>query len=104
MSDMKSPFDDAICPPASPGGNHAGLSGGYDIAGTGPSGQNLVSSPFTEGICPPIGGKETPSSELGTTPTLTDVKDAPAGQPSGMSSVELIEKHVDSNATFDTKK
>jgi hypothetical protein len=101
---MKTTFDDAVCPTPTPGGNHQGLSGGYPIADVGPGGQGLVGTPYTEGICPPISGKETSSSELGTTPTLTDVKDAPAGQPSGMSSVELIEKHVNNNATFNTPK
>lgn len=101
---MKTNFDDAVCPTPSPGGDHQGLSGGSPIADVGPGGQGLINSPYTEGICPTPGGKETASSELGTTPTLTDVKDAPAGQPSGMSSTELIERHVDGNATFNTPK
>lgn len=102
---MKTTFDDAVCPTPSPGGNHAGLSGGYPIADVGPGGQGLVSSPYDNGIAPVQGGKETRSNELGTTPTLTDVKDAPAGQPSGTSSVELIEQHANAGgSTFKTGK
>lgn len=99
---MKSTFTEGICPDPSAGGNHAGLSGGYPIT-EGHGEKGLVNSTYQEGICPTPGGKETSSSELGLTPTLVDVKDAPAGQPSGMSSVALIEKHID-NATFTTPK
>lgn len=101
---MKTTFDEAIMNPPSPGGDHQGLSGGYPIADVGPGGQGLTNSPFSEAICSAPGGKETSSSELGTTPTLFDVKDAPAGQPSGMSNLEMIENHVDQNATFKTPK
>lgn len=96
---MKTTFDDAVCPTPSPGGNHSGLSGGHDIAGTGPGGQGLINSPYTEGICPTPGGKETSSSELGTTPTLTDIKDGPAGAPSGQSGIGLLTDHQ-SDSTF----
>lgn len=101
---MKTTFDDAVCPTPGPSGNHAGSSGGADIAGVGPGGQGLVGNQFSDAICPPMGGKETSSSELGTTPYLTDVKDAPAGQPSGMSSTELIKDHAEGDATFTTPK
>lgn len=94
---MDSQFKDPACPTPSPGGNHAGLSGGADIAGSGPGGQGLVSSPYSEGICPTPGGKETPSSELGSTPFLTDVKDGQSG--GSASSIGLIESHQ-SNQTF----
>jgi hypothetical protein len=93
---MKTTFDDAACPTPSPGGNHTGLSGGYPLDDA--LGKGLVSSPYTDGICPTPGGKETPSSELGTTPTLTDVKDAPAGQPKA-SDIGMLTDHQ-SNQTF----
>lgn len=104
MSAMKTQFTEGLCDTPSPGGNHQGLSGGYPIADVGPGGKGLVSSPYSDGICSTPSGKETSSSELGTTPTLTDVKDAPAGQPSGMSNCDMIEKHVDGDATFKTPK
>lgn len=104
MSTMKTTFTEGLCTTPTPAGDHQGLSGGYPIEDVGPGGKGLVSSPYTDGICNVPYGKETSSRELGTTPTLTDVKDAPAGQPSGMSNVDLIEKHVDQNATFKTPK
>lgn len=104
MSVMKTQFTEGLCETPSPAGNHQGLSGGYPIEDVGPGGKGLVSSPYDNGICDMPYGKETRSSELGTTPALTDVKDAPAGQPTGMSSVDMIEKHVDGNATFKTPK
>jgi hypothetical protein len=95
---MDTTFSDAACPTPSPGGNHAGLSGGQPIMdGHGEAG--LVSSPYDNGICPTPGGKETPSSELGTTPTLVDVKDAPAGEFSG-SAIGMLQEHQ-SDQTFD---
>lgn len=98
---MKTTFTDAIMPTPSAAGNHTGLSGGHPIADVGPGGQGLVSSPYTDGICPTPGGKETPSSELGTTPTLTDVKD---GQSGGTASgIGLLESHQ-SDQTFKTGK
>ncbi len=96
---MKTTFDDAICPtPSGAGGNHQGLSGGYPIV-EGHGEKGLMNSPYDEPCCPTPGGKETSSSELGTTPTLTDVKDAPAGQPTGVSSPSIIDDHQ-SNQTF----
>lgn len=83
---MKTEFTDAVCPTPSPGGDHAGLSGGYPIT-EGHGEKGLVSSPYADGICPVPGGKETSSSELGTTPTLTNVKDAPSGEYSGASAI-----------------
>lgn len=100
---MKSQFTEGICETPSPGGNHTGLSGGYPIADAGPGGQGLVSSPYDNGICPTPGGKETSSSELGTTPTLTDVKD---GQSSGSASrIGMVDDHANAGgATFKTSK
>lgn len=90
---MKTTFDDAVCPEPSPGGNHAGLSGGYPIT-EGHGEKGLINSTYQEGICPTPGGKETSSSTFGTLPTLTDVKDAPAGQVSPMSSIEQVSTHA----------
>lgn len=104
MSAMKTEFTEGLCETPSAAGNHAGLSGGYPIENVGPGGRGLVSSPYQDGICSTPSGGETRSSELGTTPTLTDVKDAPVGQPSGMSNCDMIERHVDGNATFKTPK
>lgn len=87
MSVMKTQFDTGLCDTPSPGGNHEGLSGGFPIEDVGPGGKGLVSSPYTDGICGSVNGKETPSRELGTTPTLFNVKDAPAGQYSGASDI-----------------
>lgn len=97
---MKTEFTDGLCPTPSPGGNHAGLSGGEPIM-DGHGDKGLVSSPYSDGICPTPGGKETSSSELGTTPILTDVKDAPAGAPSGQSRIGMIDDHT-SDQTFKT--
>jgi hypothetical protein len=93
---MKTEFD-GLCPTPSAGGNHAGLSGGEDIANTGPGGPGLLNSPWTEGICPTPGGKETSSSELGTTPTRVDV----TGGSSGGSGIGLVDDHQ-SDQTFKT--
>lgn len=91
---MKTTFDEGLCPtPGNPDGNHAGQSGGADIM-DGHGGKGLVSSPYDDGICPPPGGKETRSSELGLTPYLTDVKDAPSGQPTGQSSIGMLNDHT----------
>lgn len=98
---MKTEFTEGICPTPSAGGNHAGLSGGEDIANAGPGGQGLHSSPYTDGICPTPGGKETSSSELGTTPTRTDVKD---GQSGGSASAFGMLEHTTPNSTFPTSK
>lgn len=54
---MQTPFSDAICPTPDPAGGHEGTRGGFDL---------------------PDGKKETPDS-FGTRPTLTSVRDAPAG-------------------------
>lgn len=51
---FKSMFENPLCPTPSPGGTHEGISGGADL---------------------PDGRKETPSSELGTTPYTTNIKD-----------------------------
>jgi len=99
---MKTTFSEAACPTPSPGGNHAGMSGGYPIADVGPGGQGLINSPFTGGLCSTPGGKETSSSELGTTPTLTDVKDG-MGQTGPASGIGLLEQHQ-SDQTFKTGK
>lgn len=103
MSTMKTTFDDAVMSAPSPGGDHQGLSGGYPIADVGPGGKGLVSSPYDDGICPVPGGKETSSSELGTTPTLTDVKDAPSGQYSGASEIGKMTSTTP-DSTFKTGK
>lgn len=94
---MKTEFD-GVCPTPGANGNHAGLSGGFPIADVGPGGQGLINSPWTEGICPTPGGKETSSSELGTTPNLTDVKDGQAAG-SGGSDIGLVDSHQ-SDQTF----
>lgn len=98
---MKSTFDDGICPTPGAAGNHAGQSGGADIANAGPGGQGLHSSPYTDGICSTPGGKETPSSELGTTPLLTDVKD---GQSGGAASAFGMLENSTPDSTFKTSK
>lgn len=97
---MKTEFN-GVCPTPSPGGNHAGLSGGEDIANAGPGGEGLKYNPFSDAICPTPGGKETSSSELGTTPTRVDIKDGQSG--GSASAIGLIDSH-ESNATFRTGK
>lgn len=94
---MKSTFTEGICPEPGTSGNHTGLSGGFPIA-DGHGDKGLINSPYDNGICPTPGGKET-SGELGTTPSLVDVKDAPSGTPSGMSGIGLLNEHQ-SDQTF----
>ena len=92
---------DGICPTPGTAGNAGGLSGGYPIADSGPGGRGLINSPYSEGICPTPGGKETSSSELGTTSTLVDVKDAPSdGTASG---IGIVDDHQ-SDQTFKTSQ
>lgn len=88
---MKTEFE-GVCPTPGPNGTHEGLSGGYPIADVGPGGPGLMNSPWTEGLCSPPSGKETSSSELGTTPTLTNVKDAPSGMPT-VSGIGIVTDH-----------
>lgn len=100
---MKTEFTEGICPtPSATGGSQAGLSGGFPIADVGPGGQGLHSSPYSDGICPTPGGKETPSSELGTTPSLVDVPGGPAAG-SAASGIGLVDSHQ-SDQTFRTGK
>jgi hypothetical protein len=92
---MKSELQGA-CPTPSAGGNFEGTRGGYPLPQT-PAGGGLTATPFTEGIAPTPGGSETPSSELGTLPTITKVKDAPEGGSIG--GIGLLESHQ-SDSTF----
>jgi hypothetical protein len=96
---MKTEFDGA-CPTPSAGGDFQGTRGGNDVSMT-PASADLVCSPFTQGMCPPPGGKETPSGELGTLPTITQVKDAPESGTIG--AVGLIEDHISSSTFTGTK-
>jgi len=81
MSEMRTTFDQAVMKAPTPGGDHEGLSGGYPLEDR-VDGQGLIQTPFDDAIVKAgsVGRKETPSSELGTSPTLTNVKDAPAGE------------------------
>lgn len=87
---MKTTFTEGLCPDPNPGGNHAGLSGGFPIA-EGHGEKGLINSPFTEGLCDAPYGKETSSDKLGTLPTLTDIKDAPSGAYSGASAIGKLD-------------
>ena len=92
---MKSELQGA-CPTPGAGGNFEGTRGGYALPQT-PAGGGLVATPFTEAIAPTPGEKETPSSELGTLPTVTKVKDAPLDGTIG--GIGLLESHQ-SDSTF----
>lgn len=74
-----SPYESPACPTPSAGeGTTLGVRGGADwpMENAGPS---LVGTPFDSPACSAPGGKETGNtSELGTLPYTTDVKEGPA--------------------------
>lgn len=88
---MKTTFSDAVVKTPDAMGTHTGTRGGFPMDGTS-KGAGLVNSPFTEGICPSVGPAETPSSELGTCPATTDVREG-AGPGAVVGGIGLLESH-----------
>lgn len=69
MGDLKSPFDQAACPPPSAGEGFSGTPGGPFDVGSGESG--LQQSPWTDPVVPIPTGAMTPCADLGGPPIRT---------------------------------